>query len=191
MQMLKIAVVYGSVRETRLGIKAARYITKRITERGHDAVLIDPMEYNLPLINKRYFEDPDNSVLQKLHDIFLSSDAFVIVTAEYNHSLPPALTNLLDHFYEEFHYKPSGIVCYSNGQFGGVRAMIQARAFLAEIGMSSIMRVLSIPFIQDAFDSQNNPKDERLSKNADKFLTDLEWYAQALKLAREKGMPKK
>lgn len=45
-----------------------------------------------------------------------SADAFVIVTPEYNHSLPPALTNMLDHFGSSvYSWKPSGIVCYSAG----------------------------------------------------------------------------
>jgi probable addiction module antidote protein len=34
----------------------------------------------------------------------------VIVSAEYNHSVPPALSNLLDHFLEEYFFKPSAIV---------------------------------------------------------------------------------
>ena len=45
------------------------------------------------------------------------ADAVVVVSAEYNHSIPPALCNLLDHFPgSTFAYKPSGIVCYSMGK---------------------------------------------------------------------------
>jgi NAD(P)H-dependent FMN reductase len=45
------------------------------------------------------------------------ADAFIIVTAEYNHSVPPALSNLLDHFGSSaYSYKPSGIICYSPGK---------------------------------------------------------------------------
>jgi len=45
------------------------------------------------------------------------ADAVVVVSAEYNHSIPPALSNLLDYFPgSSFAYKPSGIVCYSMGK---------------------------------------------------------------------------
>jgi len=45
------------------------------------------------------------------------ADAVVVVSAEYNHCIPPALSNLLDHFPgSSFSYKPSGIVCYSMGK---------------------------------------------------------------------------
>ena len=53
---------------------------------------------------------------------------FAIVSGEYNHGIPPGLKNLLDHFLEEYFFRPSAIVCYSAGQFGGVRAAMQLRA---------------------------------------------------------------
>jgi NAD(P)H-dependent FMN reductase len=35
-----------------------------------------------------------------------------VVSGEYNHSIPPALSNLLDYFIEEYLWRPSAIVCY-------------------------------------------------------------------------------
>lgn len=47
-----------------------------------------------------------------------SADAIVVVSAEYNHSIPPALSNMVDHFpLTYFGFKPSGIVCYSMGLY--------------------------------------------------------------------------
>lgn len=43
-QALKIAVIYGSVRSARQGIKAARFIINKVQQRGHEATLIDTME---------------------------------------------------------------------------------------------------------------------------------------------------
>ena len=59
-----------------------------------------------------------------------SADGFVVVTAEYNHSVPAALKNLLDHFQSEYLYKPSAIVTYSAGPFGGVRSLVNMRGIL-------------------------------------------------------------
>jgi len=189
---LKIAVIYGSVRHHRKGIRAARFITNKCRERGFDTTLVDPMEYDLPLLDKMYKEYEDGKApepIAKLADIMREADAYIIVSAEYNHSIPPALSNLLDHFLEEYFFKPSAIVCYSRGSFGGVRAAMQLRAMLAEMGMSSIPSILPIPKIDQSFDEDGTPNDEAYHKRATRFLDELEWYAEALKGKREKGKP--
>lgn|GEM_PF-6482307 len=53
---MNITVLYGSVRSERQGIKAARFFVTKLQERGHEAVLIDPLEHPLPLLDKRYKE---------------------------------------------------------------------------------------------------------------------------------------
>jgi NAD(P)H-dependent FMN reductase len=190
---LKIPVILGSVRTERVGIRVVRYIVRKLGDRGHEPILIDPVEYRLPLIDKMYKEYPPGGapeVLERLAPIIKSADAFVIVSAEYNHSIPPALSNLLDHFLKEYFFRPSAIVCYSGGSFGGVRAAMQLRAMLAELGMPSIPSLLPFPKAQEMLDVDGNPADAaRLDKSADPFLAELEWYANALKEARVKGVP--
>ncbi len=125
---LELSVIYGSVRPHRQGIKAARFLVEACRSRGHQATLIDPLEQQLPLLGKMYKEYARGQApetLEKLAALFRASDAFIIVSGEYNHSIPPALSNLLDHFLEEYFWRPSGIVCYSAGAFGGVRAAMQ------------------------------------------------------------------
>lgn len=53
---MKIAVVYGSVRQNRQGIRVAKYIVNRLNERGINNVLIDAMEQKLPFLDKMYKE---------------------------------------------------------------------------------------------------------------------------------------
>ncbi len=181
---LKIAVVLGSVREGRQGIKAARYIVNELKKRGHHILFIDPLEYPLPLLEKRYKEFEQGKaphLLEKLHTIFLESDAIVLVSAEYNHSIPPALSNMLDYFMEEFTHKPSAIVSYSGGTFGGVRAAVQLREMVAELGMPSIPKVLAIVKVHEAFDNDGNDLTKMYEDRTQKFLEELEWYAHALK----------
>src|SRR5688572_12467762 len=98
--------------------------------------------------------------------LYKSADAFVVVTAEYNHSIPPALSNLLDHFLEEYFWRPSAIVCYSAGQFGGVRAAMRLRAMLCELGTPSIPSLLPVPTVQDAFDDEGHPKVDAYHRRA-------------------------
>ncbi len=187
---LNLLVIYGSVRTARQGIKAARFVATKCRERGHDTVLVDPTESPLPLLDKMYKEYPQGgapALLEGLAERVKAADAYVIVSGEYNHTVPPALANLLDHFLEEYFYKPSAIVCYSAGSFGGVRAAIALRAMLAELGMSSIPSIFPIPKVQDAFSEDGLPRDHAYQSRIAKFLDELEWYARALKAARERN----
>lgn len=189
---LKTVVILGSVREGRQGIKAARFIVNALKKRKHSVTLVDPEEYELPLLKKMYKQYEKGKAprkLEKLAKLFRSADAFVIVTAEYNHSPPPALMNLLDHFLEEYFFRPSAIVSYSAGIFGGVRAASHLRDTLAEMGMSAIPSSFPISKIQNSLDEKGEPLDEKMNQRVKKFLDELEWYAKALKEARKKGVP--
>ena len=190
---LNLPVLLGSVRRDRMGIRAARFVMRVLKERGHDATLVDPMEVQLPLLDRMYKEHPKGEApenLEKLATLYRSADGFVIVSGEYNNGIPPALKNLLDYFLEEYFWRPSGIVCYSQGAFGGVRAAMQLRMTLAELGMSSVPSLMPIPAIQNALSEDGAPANERLTKSLTRFLDEFEWYARALKAEREKGVPR-
>jgi NAD(P)H-dependent FMN reductase len=189
---LELPVIYGSVREERQGIRAARFIEAQLKERGHVVTLIDPVEMQLPLLNRMYKEYPKGEApapLEELATLYRKADAFVIVTGEYNHGIPPALKNLLDHFLEEYFFRPSAIVCYSAGAFGGVRAAMQLRMTLGELGMPSIPSLFPVPKVQSAIDEAGRALDQGLDRRVKRFLDELEWYGEALKAARAHGTP--
>jgi NAD(P)H-dependent FMN reductase len=189
---LRYAVLYGSVRQTRQGIKAVRFITDQLARRGHSTTLVDPLEHPLPLLDRMYKEYPKGeapSVLEALAETYRKADAFVIVSGEYNNGIPPALKNLLDHFLEEYFFRPSAIVCYSSGAFGGVRAAMQLRMTLGELGMPSIPSIFPIPHVQDAFDDRGVAKQPVFEQRVGRFLDELEWYAEALRERRRRGTP--
>lgn len=189
---LLLPVVLGSVRSDRQGIRAARFIASQLADRSYEPALVDPLELKLPLLDRMYKEYPSGeapSVLEGLADLFRRADGFVIVSAEYNHSVPPALTNTLDHFLEEYSWRPSAIVCYSAGQFGGVRAAMQLRALLCELGMPSIPSLLPIPKIATALDPKGTPQEPWLVNAAGRFIDEFVWYVQALRRQRAEGTP--
>ena len=66
---------------------------------------------------------------------------------------------------------------------------MQLRAMLCELGMPSIPSLLPVPVVQEAFDEAGQPKDASHHKKAGRFLDELEWYAHALKSARQNGVP--
>lgn len=186
---INTAVIYGSARSSRQGIKAARFVVKKLEDRGHTVTLIDTQKYDLPLLDKMYKEyDADSapeamSVVAKILD---AADGFVVISAEYNHSVPAALKNLLDHFQSEYLYKPSAIVTYSAGPFGGVRALVNMRGILAELGTPSIPSAFPVSQVQNAFDDDGNPLDDAYDTRIVKFLDEYEWYATAMRHARNK-----
>ena len=185
-------MLVGSVRSDRQGIKAARYVENSLAVRGHDVAMVDPVSVQLPLLDRMYKEYDKGkapAVLEELATLYRAADAFVVVSGEYNHSIPPALSNLLDHFLEEYFFRPSAIVCYSTGGFGGVRAAMQLRAMLCELGMPSISSLFPIPRVQSAFDEQGTALDQALDGRFGRFAAELEWYAEALREARLKGVP--
>jgi len=192
---LKIAIIYGSVRSERLGLRAARYVETKLKSKGHITTIIDPLEYNLPLLDKMYKEynndkngkAPDN--MEKLSNLLKDSDAFIIVSGEYNHSIPPALSNLLDHFMPEYFWKPSAIVSYSTGGFGGVRAAVQLRSMLSELGMPSIPSTFPISKVHESLSEEGLDNEGSYDKRIGRFIDELEWYANALREQRNKGVP--
>jgi NAD(P)H-dependent FMN reductase len=123
-----VPVLLGSVRSERLGGRAAKWAMKQLAARAHEAVLVDAQALELPLLDKMWKEIKRDTPakykalhdkLAPLADLYARADGFCIVSGEYNHSIPPALTNLIDYFLEEYFWRPSAIVCYSATPFGG------------------------------------------------------------------------
>lgn len=189
---MKIALLYGSYRPHRQGIKGARFVERKLKERGHEVAFIDAMEQNLPLLEKMYKEyEPGKAPasLESLAQTFRQVDGFMIVAGEYNHSIPPGLSNLIDHFKEEYFFRPSAIACYSMGPFGGIRGAMHLRAILCEVGMPSIPTLFPMSMVHSSFKEDGTPFDLAYEERIKKFLDEFEWYAQALKSARAKGTP--
>jgi NAD(P)H-dependent FMN reductase len=157
-----LLILYGSVRSERQGFRAARFIEHQCRARGHEVFLADPLDLQLPLLDKMFKEYAPGEApapLERLAERVRRADGYIVVSDEYNHTVPPALSNLLDHFLEEYFNKPSAIACYSAGHFGGVRAAMTLRAMLAEMGMSSIPSIFPVPRVQDAFAEDGTPTD--------------------------------
>ncbi|MEQ8926255.1 MAG: NAD(P)H-dependent oxidoreductase [Fulvivirga sp.] len=188
-----VSILYGSVREGRLGIRAVKLLDNLLKERGHLTHVLDPEEIELPFLNKMYKEYERGNApaaMQHIADALNDSDGFIMVTGEYNHSIPPALKNMLDHFQKEYFFKPSAIAAYSAGQYGGMRAAVHLRAILGELGTPSISTIQGYPKIQKIIDQEGKATEEYYIKSTNKFLDELEWYMEAMKVQREKkGTP--
>lgn len=188
--LAKIAIIVGSVRQNRQGIKVARWMEEKLKNRDHIVYFIDPLKLNLPLLDKMYKEITNPSEnLKQLRNQIVEADGYMPITPEYNHSTSAAMKNTLDYFLEEYYFKPSAIVSYSVGGFGGVNAVQHLRLIFAELGAPSISSSFSISKVQDVFDDDGRLRDQLYEKRVVRFIEEFEWYIEAFKNQRAKGTP--
>jgi len=55
--------------------------------------------------------------------------------------------------------------------------------------MVTIPTMFPISAVHKSFDDEGKAIDENYNRRVEKFLVELEWYANALKEARDKGIP--
>lgn len=201
--MQKFLVFLGSARDStpprpaRLGMRVARHCKKHLETMGHAVELIDPISIELPAAFKPYFAYAQGAApqaLEALATMIEAADGYVMVSPEYNHSMSPALAHLLNHFGSSlFSYKPSAIVTYSAGQWGGVRAAVNMRTFFSELGCLPVSAMIHIPKAQEVLtDSGEIAEGEDAEAWQGYFyrtLAQLEWWAAAAKSQRAVGLP--
>jgi NAD(P)H-dependent FMN reductase len=148
--MLRVAIILGSTRPGRKGEAVARWvynIAKK--QRSNDAQFeyVDIKDFNLPLLDEpgiisqgQYTQDHTKKWSAKID----SFDAYVFVTAEYNHGIPGALKNAIDFLYREWNNKAAGFVSY--GGTGGVRAVEDLRLVMAELQVATVTLSLFADF---------------------------------------------
>jgi NAD(P)H-dependent FMN reductase len=80
---LHIAILYGSVREARVGIRVVRFLEAALRRRGHTTQVVDVAELHLPLLGRMYKEYQRGSappVREALAGLYRKVDAFAIVS---------------------------------------------------------------------------------------------------------------
>ncbi|MCS0357530.1 NADPH-dependent FMN reductase [Vibrio diabolicus] len=198
-------IFLGSVRDStpprpaRLGMRVSRACETLFKNQysQHTVEIIDPLNYDFDDVFKPEFAYHRAKVpahLRELADKIQSADGYVMVSPEYNHSMSPALANMLNHFGSSlFSYKPSAIVTYSAGQWGGVRAAVSMRTFLSELGCLPVSAMIHIPKAQEVFDEQGVVADELQQTQWDSYMNraihQLIWWAEGASQQRERLDP--
>lgn len=195
---LTFLVFLGSARDSsppypaRLGLRVARACVARLEASGAEAHLVDPLEFAFGPVFKPHFAYPRGeapAALDQLAGRIGNAHGYVMVSPEYNHSMSPALAHLLNHFGSSlFAFKPSAIVTYSAGQWGGARAAVGMRTFLSELGCLPVSAMIHIPKTQDVLEEDGSC---RAGQDAEAWtgyfgrtLGQLEWWAAAARDGR-------
>nr|WP_314445260.1 NAD(P)H-dependent oxidoreductase [uncultured Sphingomonas sp.] len=179
-------------RPARLGLRVARACMRLLQQRGN-AELIDALEWPLAQPFKPHFsfaqgKAPDD--LEALAAKVQAADGYVMISPEYNHSMSPALAHMLNHFGSSlFSWKPSLIVTYSAGQWGGTRAAVAMRPFLSELGCLPVSAMVHVPEAHTVFDETGGYQDgidgARWNGYVGRGLDQLAWWAEAAAIQRE------
>lgn len=117
----KVMLLIGSTRENRKSPRAAKLVYNHLKHRESlEVTVVDLEELNIPFMTERlkFLSDPHPDIV-KLADIITQSDPLIIVSPEYNGSVPGVLKNALDHYIDEYEGKTVGIVSVSKGPRGG------------------------------------------------------------------------
>ena len=148
---MNVGIILGSTRPGRVGEAVAHWV-HGIAARRTDATveLVDLKTFNLPLLDEpippsrgRYSRPHTHEWAAKI----ASFDAFVFVTAEYNHGIPGALKNAIDYLFAEWHHKSAGFVSY--GGAGGARAVEQLRLVMGELHVADVRAQVMLSLFND------------------------------------------
>ncbi|HEY5319137.1 MAG TPA: NAD(P)H-dependent oxidoreductase [Solirubrobacteraceae bacterium] len=195
--MPKLQIIVGSTRPTRSVDKILPWIVDRAERQGDFEVeVLDLRDWPLPFFQEHMgtigdFADPTYSdpIVRRWNHKIAEGDAYLIVTAEYNHSVPGQLKNAIDSVFVSFAFrnKPIGFVGYSVGIAAGTRAVEHLALIAIESEAVPLRNTVLIPFVGGAFDEADEPKDPATDIALGITLEDLAWFSSALGRARAEG----
>jgi azobenzene reductase len=178
---MKVTLLLGTVRQERQSHRAANYLAKALDKRGNEADLIDLARIPLPILGGPDENDPQlKNNIKTISGRLKAANALILATPEYHGSLSGVLKNAIDHFWEEFQKKPVGVVAASAGRMAGINASTQLQHIILSLGAYPVPLKLLIPEIQNAFDDDYVPQNEKIVTSTERFLEEFLWFADAL-----------
>ena len=122
--------------------------------------------------------------VRRLRDAIADADAVLIVTPEYNASLPGVLKNALDwasrpHATNPLRGKPAAVVGASTGMFGAVWAQAEGRKVLSTIGARVLDAELPVAEADERFDADGRLTDPEVEERLGEIVAELVEAAEA------------
>lgn len=192
---LRLAVIPGTTRPGRVSLSVAEWsaatiqsknVVSELSAQPFAVEVVDIAKFNLPLLDEptpaayqKYTKDHTKRWASKLQEF----DAYLFVTGEYNHSVPPALTNALSFVAKELNNKAAGFVGY--GSAGGVRSVEHLRGILSELQVAHVRDSVQLSLFED-FERFSTFKPRPMHvDNVVNVAKQLHGWAAALRLLRE------
>lgn len=180
---MKIVTIVGSLRKDSFNKKVALFMQDRYKGKLDMEILY---LNEIPLFNEDIEKDPPEVVKVFKRKIW-ESEGILIVSPEYNHSIPGALKNALDwcsRVDRVMLNKPVFMVGASNGNVGTARMQGQLHQILNAPGLAALTlpgNHVLIPNVQDDFDENGNYINQRTIKYLDKVVDNYIAWAGKIK----------
>lgn len=185
--MTKIAIITGSTRPGRNNIGVAEWVLAQAQQRTDaEFELVDIADYALPLLDEGYpaaYQNYMNDHTKVWAEKIAEFDGFVFITAEYNHSVTPALANALSYLNAEFANKAAGLVGY--GSASGVRAMEHLRGILSELQVAHVQKTGMFSLFTDFENFSTFAPTELSAATVVPMLDQLVVWARAMETVRD------
>jgi NAD(P)H-dependent FMN reductase len=194
---MKLQIIVGSTRHTRAADKVVPWVASRAA--GHDEFeteVLDLRDWRLPMFAEHLgtIGDPSDpaysdEIVRRWNRKIAEADAYLIVTPEYNHSVPGELKNAIDSVFVSFAFrnKPMAFVGYSGGVGAGIRSIEHLNQIATEVEAVPLRSTVVLPFVDKAFTEDGDPADPATEVSLQIALDDLAWWAAALHTARAAG----
>src|SRR4051794_21131917 len=169
MPALKILVIPGSIRTGSLNAKLAAAAAQELVRAGAAVTRISLGDFPLPVYDgdlQTRSGVPKNAL--DLKRMIGSHHGVLLVTPEYNSSLPPLLKNAIDWISrvqdsgelrgQVFRDRAFAIAAASAGRFGGARCLAALRLVLAACHATVIPNQLALSFADQAYDDMGRLK---------------------------------
>lgn len=185
---MNLEIIIVSTRPGRIGHKVGEWIESYARQHSHfDVHVSDLAKLNLPIFNEpnhprlgEYVHDHTKKWSKLIDD----ADAVLIVTPEYNYTMPPSLVNAIDYLSREWQYKPAAFVGY--GATGGVRAIQTAKLLLTNLSVMPIAQGVNMVGVHAGMgEFIIDEHYEGYEGYADTMLNELHKWASALKQLRK------
>ncbi len=171
MAVLKILVIPGSLRSGSHNAKLAMAAAYEFAQAGVDVTRISLGDFPLPIYDGDLQSKsgvPKNAV--NLKRMIGSHHGVLIVTPEYNSSVPALVKNTIDWITrvqdphesrgQVFREKPFAIAAASEGRLGGTRALAALRLILSACHATVVPNQLALSFADQAYDDMDRLKNQ-------------------------------
>ena len=169
MSALKILVIPGSLRTGSLNAKLAATVAAELAQAGAEVTRISLADFPMPIYDgDLQAKSGIPKTALNLKRMMASHHGVLIVTPEYNASIPSLLKNAIDWVSrvqdpheargEVFRNRAFAIASASGGRLGGSRALMALRLILSACQAHVIPNQLSLPFANEAYDDMDRLK---------------------------------
>lgn len=185
---IHLGLVIGTTRQGRHSEPISRWLLSHLDrDNRFEVTVLDLAEINLPLMDERNhprmraYEHEHTKAWSRQIDAL---DAFIFLTAEYNHSIPAPLKNAIDYLAEEWSNKPVTIVSYG-GISAGIRAAEHLQNVVVALNMKPTPSAVTLPFHFTRVDDDGFHATDIENKSVAAALDDLAYWDGVLRRLRD------